>query len=313
MTTSIDFTTAAPVAGSLPERWNAGVPTRWHAAEPLIQVHQHDEHTAILRQSKAVHYEAPFLYLLFGNERALLLDTGATADPVRFPLRATVDGLVDAWLARHPRQRYGLVVAHSHPHHDHVAADGQFADRPDTTVVGHDAGAVRAFFGFGDGWPDRDARLDLGGRVLTVLGSPGHHAAAITVYDPWTGVLLTGDTVYPGRLFTDDYPAFVASLDRMVAFAAAHPVTRVLGCHVELTADPGRDHPIGATYQARERPLPLSVRQLTAIRDAAASVAGTPGVHRFDDAIIYHRPSPADVRRLLLRGRLRRALGRLVR
>jgi len=54
--------------------------------------------------------------------------------------------------------------------------------------------------GFGEGWPDRSVSFDLGGRVLEVLGSPGHHPAAITVYDPWTGVLLTGDTVYPGRL-----------------------------------------------------------------------------------------------------------------
>ena len=33
----------------------------------------------ILRQNMAIDYEAPFLYLLFGGDRALLLDTGATA------------------------------------------------------------------------------------------------------------------------------------------------------------------------------------------------------------------------------------------
>ncbi len=46
--------------------------------EPPIQVHAYDPHTYVLRQSKATNYEAPFLYLLFGNERAILLDTGAT-------------------------------------------------------------------------------------------------------------------------------------------------------------------------------------------------------------------------------------------
>jgi hypothetical protein len=56
----------------------------------------------ILRQNKAVHYEAPFLYLLFGSDRALLVDTGATPDPPLFPLRATVDRLLDGWLAAHP-------------------------------------------------------------------------------------------------------------------------------------------------------------------------------------------------------------------
>src|SRR5258707_885606 len=80
---------------------------------PPIQVHRYDEHTVILRQSKSVHYEAPFIYLLFGNDRALLLDTGATADPAKFPLRATVDQLVEEWLARHPRDGYQLVVVHT--------------------------------------------------------------------------------------------------------------------------------------------------------------------------------------------------------
>ena len=63
--------------------------------------------------------------------------------------------------------------------------------------------------------------FDLGGRVLEVTGIPGHHEAAIAVYDPWTGFLLTGDTVYPGRLYVRDMPAFMDSLDRLVAFAAA--------------------------------------------------------------------------------------------
>ncbi len=45
-------------------------------------MHLFDAHTFILRQSKTVNFEAPFLFLLCGNERALLLDTGATADPL---------------------------------------------------------------------------------------------------------------------------------------------------------------------------------------------------------------------------------------
>ena len=69
--------------------------------------------------SKAVSFEAPFIFLLFGNERAVLLDTGPSADPAKVPLRRTVDELVGAWLAEHPREDYELVVAHTHGHHDH--------------------------------------------------------------------------------------------------------------------------------------------------------------------------------------------------
>jgi len=298
----VDFASGAPVTGSLDVAWNHGTPGRRGDREPKVQVHYYDEHTVMLRQSKSVSYEAPFLYLLFGNERALLLDTGATADPGRFPLREKVDRLVAIWLAKNPRDGYELVVAHTHGHGDHVAADAQFAGRARTTVVPKDVDAVRLFFGFGEDWPDRTVRFDLGGRVLEILGSPGHHGAAVTVYDPWTGVLLTGDTVYPGRLYVSDFAAFLATMDRMVAFAGTRPVTHVLGCHVEMTARPGRDFPLGATYQPGERALQMTTAQLTAVQDAAISVAGRRGVHRFDDFIIYNEPRRADQFKLLARG-----------
>jgi hydroxyacylglutathione hydrolase len=297
----IDFVTAAPTAGSLDVTWIHGAPSRRRARDPKIQVHFYEEHTVILRQSKSVHYEAPFIYLLFGNDRALLLDTGATADPGLFPLRATVEGLIADWLGRHPRERYELVVAHTHGHGDHVAGDAQFAGRPDTTVVSREPEAVAQFFGF-TRWPDQVVTLDLGGRVLEVTGSPGHQRAAVTIYDPWSGFLLTGDTVLPGRLYVEDFPLFLASLDGMVKLAGNRTVTHVLGCHVEMTSQPGRDYPIGATYQPGERAPEMTTSQLTAVRDAAASVAGHRGVHTFDDFIIYNEPRRRDLYKLVARG-----------
>jgi hydroxyacylglutathione hydrolase len=53
-----------------------------------------------------------------------------------------IDKLVTEWLARHPRDDYPLLVLHSHSHHDHIAGDGQFADRPATMVVEASLGAV---------------------------------------------------------------------------------------------------------------------------------------------------------------------------
>jgi len=304
---TVDFATGAPVAGSLDVTWIHGARGKRTAHDPPIQVHHYDEHTVIMRQSKSVHYEAPFLYLLFGSERALLLDTGATPDAEKFPLRATVDGLIAAWLERHPRDRYELVVAHTHGHGDHVAGDVQFADRPDTTVVSREIEAVQAHFGFAS-WPDEVVTFNLGGRVLEITGSPGHHRAAITTYDPWTGFLLTGDTVIPGRLYVDDHALFLASLDRMVEFAGRRNVTHVLGCHVEMTARPGRDFPLGATYQPGERALQMTVPQLNAVRDAAAAMTGKRGVHKFDDFIIYNQPRTLDMLALVGRGLADRAV-----
>jgi glyoxylase-like metal-dependent hydrolase (beta-lactamase superfamily II) len=305
---TVDFVTPAPAMGSLDVRWIHGARRGQRGHDPLIQVHHYDEHTVILRQSKSVSYEAPFLFLLFGNDRALLLDTGATADPDRFPLRATVDGLVDTWLAAHPRPSYELVVAHTHGHGDHVAGDPQFAGRPGTTVVGHELGAVREYFGFTT-WPEEVTTLDLGGRVLELTGSPGHHPASVTVHDPWSGLLLTGDTLLPGRLYAFDFPAFVASLDRMVEFAAQRRVTHLLGCHVEMSSRPRHDYPLGATHQPDERAPQMTTAQLTAARDAAAAVAGRRGVHRFDDFVIYNEPGVGDQLRLIAGGLANRALG----
>ena len=304
----IDFTSAAPTAGSLDVVWQHGTRRGKPGSEVAIQVHHYDEHTVILRQSKTTSYEAPFIFLLFGNERALLLDTGATKESDRFPLRRTVDDLIAAWLERHPRDGYELVVAHTHGHGDHVAGDEQFADRPDTAVVSRELEAVMDFFGFdADAWPAQTVSFDLGGRILEVFGSPGHHKAAVTYYDPWTAILFTGDTVLPGRLYAFDFPAFLATLDRMLDFAEAHHVSHVFGCHIEMTGRPARDYPLGATYQPDERVPQMTVAQLSAIRDASRSVAAARGVHRFDDFIIYNEPRKQDMIRLMLRGLLAKA------
>ncbi len=75
----------------------------------------------------------------------------------------------------------------------------------------------------------------------------------------------------------------------------------MLGCHVEMTSSPGRDYPVGATYQPDEAPLPMTVDQLVAVRDAARSVAGRPGAHVFGDFIIFALPSPPAMARQVAR------------
>jgi glyoxylase-like metal-dependent hydrolase (beta-lactamase superfamily II) len=306
---TIDFHAGAPVPGSLDVAWIHGSPRGQPNGDPPIQAHSYDPHTTILRQNRAISPEAPFLYLLFGNDRALLLDTGATEDAGRFPLRETVDGLVDAWLAAHPRDAYELVVAHTHAHGDHVAGDAQFADRPDTTLVGTGIDDVQSFFGFAS-WPEETVRLDLGGRVVEIIGIPGHHETSIALYDPWTGFLLSGDTAYPGRLYARDMPAFVASLERMVEFAATRTVSHVMGCHIEMTRTPNRDYPLGSAFQPDEPPLEMSVEALAAIRDAARSVADRPGVHPFGDFILYVGSARWGVIKLIARSLASKLLGR---
>lgn len=297
---NVDFTADAPVRGDLDVRWIHGSPRRMRNTDPPLQVHRYDPHTYVLRQSKALTAEAPFLYLLFGNDRAVLFDTGAVKKTAGNPLRETVDGIVDAWLAEHPRDGYELVVTHTHGHLDHVAGDAQFADRPATTVVDRELAVVQAFFGF-TSWPDELVRFDLGGRALDMIGTPGHHRAALTIYDPWSGFLLTGDNVLPGRIYAFDFPAYLDSMERTADFAGARDVTHVMGCHVEMTSKPGRDYPVGCTYQPDEAPLQMTVQQLMAVRDAARSVKDEPGAHTFDDFLIMNGPYRSYIVKLLAR------------
>ena len=285
VTRQVDFVSGVPEPRVLDVEWIHGSPSAKHNTDPDVQVHAYDEHTFILRQNMAINYEAPFLFLLFGNTRAVLVDTGATDSAEFFPLRRVVEDLVRHWLDEHPRDGYPLLVLHTHAHGDHVAGDVQFTDRPDTTVVGADLNSAWAYFGFTDD-PDGVARVDLGDRVLECLATPGHHEAAVTYYDPHTGFLLTGDTVYPGRLYVEDWAAFGRTIDRLIGFADIRPVTHVLGCHIEMTKEPGVDYPVLTTYQPDEPPLQMSVGQLRDIRGAIDGIGDQPGRHAFPDFVI---------------------------
>ena len=284
--------------GTLDVHWIHGSRSRRHRTDPPLQVHRYTDDTFIIRQSKDLTYEAPFVFLLFGDDRALLLDTGDLADDT---LRGTVDELVAAWLQRHPREGYQLVVAHTHAHGDHIAGDASFLGRPDTVVVGTSMDDVCAFLGFTT-WPDGVVTFDLGGRPLDVIAIPGHEPASIACYDTRTGLLLTGDTVYPGRIYVRDVPAFVASINRLVDLAAERDVTHLLGCHIEMTRTAGRDYPLGCRYQPDEPPLQMSVDQLREIQRQVKELDGRSGVHRLDDVILYFGMGPTTQARLLARG-----------
>lgn len=147
--------------------------------------------------------------------------------------------------------------------------------------------------------------------MLELTGIPGHHPTSVAIFDPWTGFLLTGDTVYPGWLYGFDMPALTASLERLVDFAEARPVTHVMGCHIEMSGEPGRDYPMGATYQPDEPPLQMTVDQLRAVRDATRATAGKTGIFRHDDFIIVSGMGVRNVVPLLFRSRLHRLRERL--
>ena len=249
---------AAIEPGLLATTWYAGGADCAGAAP--FRIHAYNADFFILRQAACTNFEKPFLYLLIGRDRALLLDTGAG----RVPVAAIVDSLLRGWLARRGRASLELVVAHSHAHGDHVAGDSQFVGRAGTTLVGRDSAAVRAFFGV-QRWPDDQGSIDLGDRVLDVIPIPGHQPAGIAVYDRRTGILLTGDTFYPGRLYVRDTAAYAASIHRLAQFVRRHPIVHLLGAHIENTRTSFQDYSEGTVDQPDEHVLELGRAQLVAL------------------------------------------------
>ncbi|MGW6276290.1 MBL fold metallo-hydrolase [Kribbella sp. NPDC055071] len=250
---------------SFPEQWDDGTdPT-----SPEHQVHWYDERTAIIRQSLRTNFEGPFIYLLLGSERALLLDTGTG----HAKLRPVVESLLTG---------QELIVAHTHGHNDHVGGDAEFDQ-----VVGRSAEEVAAYFGIAD-WPNDVVQLDLGDRVLDIVPIPGHHASHIAVYDRASRVLFSGDSLYPGRLYVFDWAAFRASARRLAAFVAAgNPIDDILGAHIELTNEPGRDYEMGADKHPGEHALRLEPAVLTELAEVLEAAGEEPVRIGRDHFIVY--------------------------
>jgi|SRR5690242_8926845 len=252
--------------------------------EPATQVQRIDPDTIVVRQSVETNFEAPFLYLLFGDRQVLLLDTGAGG----LKIRPTIERVIADWRARHHGQPLHLIVAHTHAHGDHHAGDDEFRDRPDTEVIGLAPADVAAFFHITD-WPREIGHYDLGGRTIDIIPTPGHEPSHIMIYDSRRRLLFSGDMLYPGRLYfpADQLDTFRASADRLAAFAGTHRIRAVLGAHIEMTTTPGQDFPMKAAAHPHEHPLALPPAAIDELQRAAAGEPPPPVIDRHADFILY--------------------------
>lgn len=283
--TSVVLEGETAAAVPLGVQWIHGSANCQQNQDPWIQVFAFDDDTFILRQNKCTSYEAPFMYLLFGMNRALLLDTGARKEQNIFPLRAEVDKLITAWALKKQQVEPELIVAHSHGHGDHTQGDGQFAGRRNTRLVKPGATNVTTAFGFSS-WQGDAIPFDLGGRALEILPLPGHYSDHIAVYDPKAKLLMTGDSLYPGRLYIQDWGSYRTSIARLWAFAADKEIDYVLGAHIEMTAEKGVDYPTGTIYQPNEPTLELSKAHLQELNEALQAIGPTPTRQVHDEFII---------------------------
>ena len=245
------------VSGTMDVHWNEGSADCTKNPQPPIQVHRYNAQTFILRESLCATYEAPFIYLLIGKTKALLIDTGAVADAKIMPLAETVSSLLANSGSRVP-----LMVVHTHGHLDHRSGDDQFRALPDVEVMATDLESVKSGLGIAN-WPNDIGQIDLGDRVIDVIPTPGHHASHVAYYDRQTGLLFSGDILLPGRLLIEDTDADLASARRVAEFVEQHPITYVLGAHIELD-ESGKTF-FGTRYHPNERPLQLTKQDVLAL------------------------------------------------
>lgn len=270
--------------GSLPDRWLTGGPNC--VTVPDWQVHEYNDDFYILRESGCINYEKPFLYLIFGDKEALLEDTGAGA----VQTAPFVFALVAKWEKKKNHAPVSLVVIHSHGHADHTAGDPQFRDLPNVQFIAATVAEVQKAAGIAQ-WPTGLGTIDLGGRVLDVIPIPGHQVASIALYDRRTGNLLTGDALYPGRLYTTeaDVPTYADSAQRLADFVMIHPIAHVLGTHIEQSRTPYVDYPRGSIYQPDEHTLELSRAHVLELNDAFQAMKGKPATVALPDFTISVR------------------------
>lgn len=176
-------------------------------------------------------------YLIMGRKKAVLFDTGMGISNIK----KVADELTSLPVS----------VLNSHTHNDHVGdnwrftdvygmdtnftrenAKGSAADAKAELAPGEICGQLpRGFdaksystksFQITHVLHDGD-KIDLEGRVLQVIATPGHTPDSIMLLDEANGLLFTGDMYYPGPIYLyrpeTDLDAYVASMKKAAALA----------------------------------------------------------------------------------------------
>ncbi|HET9839073.1 MAG TPA: MBL fold metallo-hydrolase [Candidatus Angelobacter sp.] len=191
-------------------------------------------------------------YLILGQKRALLFDTGMGISNIRKVVEALTPLPVS--------------VINSHTHNDHVgdnwrfrdiygmdlsftraSAHGSTADAQAEIAPGEICGQLPAGFDAQryatrpfqiTHWLHGGEKIDLGGRVIEVIATPGHTPDSISLWDAANGLLFTGDMYYPGPIFLyrpeTDLDAYEASIGKMITLQAK----LLLPAHNVPVADP---------------------------------------------------------------------------
>ena len=212
-------------------------------------IDQVDESTYIISEYR--HWEETHCYLLIGSDRALLIDTGLGICNICEQVRKLTDKPVTA-------------VA-THIHWDHIGGHKYFPDfyahkaeldwldggfpLPAQAVKNmvaarcelpedFDINEYDIFQGEPSRVLDDGDTIDLGGRTIQALHTPGHSPGHLCFWEAERSNLFSGDLVYKGILFVNypstDPQSYLDSLEKI----AVLPAKRIFPGHHSLDIGP---------------------------------------------------------------------------
>ena len=208
-----------------------------------------DKDTHIISEYR--HWEETHAYLLNGTERSLLLDTGLGICNIYDEVIKLTDKPVTA-VATHIH--WDHIGGHKffpdfYAHEDELNwLNGEFpltleqikdmvVDRCDLPE-GYNVDNYRFFQGTPTMVLKDNDIIDIGGRSIQVLHTPGHSPGHICFFEKERGYLFTGDLVYKDTLFayypSTDPKAYLKSIERV----ATLPVKKVFPAHHSLDIHP---------------------------------------------------------------------------
>lgn len=186
-----------------------------------------------------------FNYLILGNERALLFDAGVG----HYDIRPVVTALTDLPLTFMP----------SHFHYDHTGqGDWERVAIVDVPHVRQQAKGDKLTLSWGqhlgsaegidlptwsvDEWVAPNTSIDLGGRELVLLYTPGHTDNSVSLYDMDREVMFSGDFfTASGRMNaftpTASLGDLLQSANKVLAATEAQPDIAFRGAHANANND----------------------------------------------------------------------------
>lgn len=245
--------------------WSAYI--RMEQSEDWFEVYLVDD--GIFAIYEPGQFEEVISFLIIGEDFALMFDTGLGIGNIR----RVVDQLTDL----------DVVVLNSHTHYDHIGGNHLFdtiwgldTEYTRQRAQGSPPEAVASFLNEGWVWKplpegfsradyqshaftiDRivaeGERIDVGGRVLEILHTPGHAPDSICLIDRDNRILFTGDSFYLAPLYThipggsfEDYARTAARLSGL-----AGSIDRAFTSHNVPIADGSYMTALGQAFAAIE-------------------------------------------------------------